>query len=159
MSSPTLSGIHHLKMPVSDIDTIAAWFEKTLKAKRIVRFNHIDEKGVLYAAMMELPGLEQPIELRHAPNAARSVAGYDPVSYQVDKKEDLDEWVKQLDSAGWPHSPIIHGYIGHVLEFKTPDDLEIRIYTKPEGGFENVKFEPANADIHNPYVDNAFMKS
>ena len=159
MGSPKLSGIHHLKMPVSDIDEVAQWFEKTLNAKRISRFDHKNEKGVLYAAMMELPGLDQPIELRHAPGAARSVAGYDPVSYQADTKEDLDAWIKQLDSAGWPHSPVITGYIGHVLEFKTPDGLEIRIYTKPQGGFKNVNFDSSVADIHNPYVDNAFMKS
>ena len=133
MQTPTLSGIHHPKIPVSDIEQTAAWFEKTLLARRIPRFDHKDENGTLYAAMMMLPGVDKPLELRHAPRAAKAIAGYDPVTFQVDKKEDLDVWAKQLDAAGWQHSGVIQGYIGHLIEMKTPDRLEIGFYTKPEG--------------------------
>ena len=109
--------------------------------------------------MMMLPGVDKPLELRHAPHAAKSIAGYDPVTFQVDQKEDLDNWAKHFDKAGWKHSEVIQGYIGHLIELKTPDGLELRFYTKPLGGFENVEFKPQGADIHNSSVDTDFTKS
>ena len=159
MTAPTLTGVHHIKFPVSDIEASAAFFEKAFGAKRIERFNHKDEKGVLFAAMMHFPGCDFPVELRHAPKAAKAVAGYDPVTFGVKDKHQLDIWTTHLDSVGIKHSGVITGYIGHLIDFETPDGLALRFYTIPEGGFEHVEFNTKAADIHNPEVNKPLMHS
>ena len=159
MASPTLTGVHHVKFPVTDIEATAAFFEKALGAKRVKRFNHKDEKGELFAAMMHFPGCDFPVELRHAPKAAKAVAGYDPVTFGISDKSQLDLWAAQLDSAGVKHSGVVTGYIGHLIDFETPDGLAIRFYTNPKGGFENVVFDTKAADIHNPQVNKPLMQS
>lgn len=71
MTTPSLSGIHHLKLPVRDIQASVTWFEQTLGARRIERFDHHDETGSLYAVILTLPGVDVPVELRLAPAAPR----------------------------------------------------------------------------------------
>ena len=159
MSSPTFTGVHHLKFPVSDIEKTAAWFEKVLLAKRVERFNHTDEKGRIFAAMLHLPGVSAPVELRLAPKAAKAIVGYDPVTFGVANKEELDKWAAHLDSLSIKHSGVVTGFIGHLLDFDSPEGLAIRIYTDPIGGFEKVPWDKEHADIHNPYVNTPLMQS
>ena len=70
MASPEFTGIHHVKFPVKDVEASAAWFEKAFGAKRVQRFDHREPDGTLYAAMVHMPGVNAPVELRHASKAA-----------------------------------------------------------------------------------------
>jgi hypothetical protein len=38
-------GLHHVKFPVTDLDTSLQWYETVLKAKREPRFDHMDANG------------------------------------------------------------------------------------------------------------------
>ena len=117
------------------------------------------QDGTLYAAMMHLPGVGAPVELRHASKAAEAVAGYDPVTFGVKDKDTLDLWVQHLDAVGVKHRPpVVTGYIGHVIGVDTPDGLAIRIYTDPVGGFENVEFSTGQADINAPSMNTPLMQ-
>lgn len=157
MASPTFTGVHHLKVPVTDVEASAAWFERAFGARRVHRFDHREEDGTLYAAMMMMPGVDAPVELRHASKAAKATAGYDPFTFGVKDKAALDAWVGHLDAQGIKHTPIVTGYIGHVIGIDTPDGLALRVYTDPQGGFEHVEFHPEQADIDAPSLSTPLM--
>lgn len=157
--APTFTGIHHLKVPVSDLTAATTWFERVLLAERIRKFDHVDREGRLFAVILMLPGVEVPVELRRAPAAAEALAGYDPITLSVADESALDDWVVHLDKAGVAHSPKITGFIGQLLEFRTPDGLAIRLYTQPSGGFEAAELDNEQADIDNPWLKADLMNN
>ncbi|MFJ9363945.1 VOC family protein [Nocardia sp. NPDC101769] len=142
--APSLAGVHHLKLPVSDLSAGIAWFETALGARRLEKFDHCHPDGTLFGVIMMLPGVAIPVELRLNPLAATAIAGFDPVTLGVDGVEGLRRWAAHLDEVGVEHSPIITGFIGHLIEFRTPDGLCVRIYTNPPNGF-------AHAHMRSPH--------
>jgi catechol 2,3-dioxygenase-like lactoylglutathione lyase family enzyme len=157
MIVPTLAGVHHLKIPVSNLELSIAWYECVFGARRRAEFDHHDRDGILYAVMLDIPGLVMPTELRLAPKAAKAVAGYDPVTYSVADRAELDRWMAHLDVCKVDHSPVISGYIGHLLIFADPDGLELRLYTNSEEDSDTVDFDPSRADIDSPWANPPLM--
>jgi catechol 2,3-dioxygenase-like lactoylglutathione lyase family enzyme len=156
--TPTFTGVHHLKFPVSDMSASIAWFEAALGATRLTNLDHLDRDGNLFVVIMMLPGLEVPTGLRLAPTAAAAVAGYDPVTFGVADNAALDDWISHLDAVGVEHSPVIAGFVGHLIEFRTPDGLAIRVYTDLTDGLAKAKMRrPEQADIDNPWVNPSLM--
>jgi catechol 2,3-dioxygenase-like lactoylglutathione lyase family enzyme len=142
---PAVSGIHHLKIPVGDLGAAAEWYRRVFGARREERFDHRDEEGALFAVIMTIPGLGTPVELRLAPRAAAAVAGYDPITFAVAGRPELDDWVRHLDECGVEHSAVVQGFAGHLISFTGPGGLVLRLYTEPAGGFDAVGFDPAGA--------------
>jgi catechol 2,3-dioxygenase-like lactoylglutathione lyase family enzyme len=157
LTAPILSGLHHLKIPVSNLGISVAWYERVFGARQRTEFDHRDRDNILYAVIMDIPGLGVNTELRLAPKAARAVAGYDPVTYGVANRAELDRWATHLDACKVDHSPIITGYIGHVLIFSDPDGLILRLYTNPEQGLDAADFDPSRADIDSPWLQSPLM--
>jgi catechol 2,3-dioxygenase-like lactoylglutathione lyase family enzyme len=155
--APVLSGLHHLKIPVSDLEISVAWYEQVFGARHRSEYDHRDRNGILYAAMLDIPGLGVLTELRLAPKAAKAVAGYDPVTYGVADRAELDRWMAHLDACNVYHSPVISGYIGYLVIFADPDGLRLRFYTNPEKGFDAANFDPSCADIDSPWVNPFLM--
>ncbi|MFD5828083.1 VOC family protein [Lentzea sp. NPDC060358] len=155
---PILSGIHHLKLPVTDLEESIAWFADALGARHVERFDHHDESGALFAVIVLLPGVDVPVELRLAPAAAEAVAGYDPVTFGVSDRAALDSWVEHLDARGVPHSPVIAGFIGDLVELSTPDGLALRFYTDPVGGFDAVELDRERADVSSAHLAHRIMR-
>ncbi|MGV9665301.1 VOC family protein [Nocardia niigatensis] len=153
--SPRLTGVHHLKFPVSDLSASIAWFEATLAATRVEKYDHRHPDGTLFGVILMLPGVPIPVELRVAPAAASATAGFDPVTFGVDGLDGLQRWVDHLDSVGIEHSSIVTGFIGHLVEFGTPDGLRIRIYTDPPNGFADVEMRPDQVDFKHPRLSPA----
>jgi catechol 2,3-dioxygenase-like lactoylglutathione lyase family enzyme len=149
----SFTGVHHLKFPVTDLERSAAWFEGVLGATRERRFDHHDGAGELFAVILLLPGIDVPVELRRAPDTARAVAGFDPVTFGVADRAALDAWVAHLDAAGVAHSPVISGFIGELVELTTPDGMALRLYTDPPGGFAAAEMDAASADVDSPWLN------
>lgn len=156
-TAPTLTGVHHLKFPVSDLPASLAWFQSAFGARRVAAQDHLDAAGRLYAVIVMLPGLAEPVELRLAPAAARAVAGYDPVTFGVADLAALETWAAHLDAVGIEHSPVINGYIGQLIDLRTPDGLAVRLYTDPVGGFDQVVMRPDQADVDNRWITPELM--
>ena len=65
-SAPVISGIHHLKFPVSDIDAALDWYTSVLSASRQPELDHFTAGGIRYAVELRVPGIAQGVlELRH----------------------------------------------------------------------------------------------
>lgn len=133
---PTFEQIHHLKLPVSDLDRSAEFYGRALGAVRRAEFDHFSPSGVLFAYILEVPGLGTWLELRHLPDRARTLAGFDPITLQVADREALARWMRYFDAQGIAHSGILPGVVGWLLVFEDPDGLRTRFYTRERHGPE-----------------------
>ncbi|MGJ6968359.1 VOC family protein [Streptosporangium sp. G11] len=124
-----LTGVHHLKIWVSDLERSRSWYERVLGLEHRTSFQ--DEDGVIRGMSFAVPGAAFQIALRENPGLARALFDADPFALQV-TLEGLGEWVARLDGLGVPHSPIIRASAGHALGFVDPDGVQIRLYAPDE---------------------------
>jgi catechol 2,3-dioxygenase-like lactoylglutathione lyase family enzyme len=145
-SPPPLHGLHHLKLPVSDLDTSLGWYEAVLGATHVKQFDHYDNDGVRYAAIVALPGVPTPLELRWAPQAAGVMRECDPVMLAVETRGQLDAWAERFDDLGADHSPVLEGAAGHLLVVADPDGIFIRFGDLPPGGLADITMPTGNPE-------------
>jgi catechol 2,3-dioxygenase-like lactoylglutathione lyase family enzyme len=126
---PELAGIHHAKIPVSDLDRSLPWYEQVFGATRLAHLDHRTPDGTLYAHILDVPGLPFPLELRLAPMQAAGITTFDPLDFAIETRDDLRAWTGHLESLGIEHSGELRGLVGWLLAFNDPDGLSIRIYT------------------------------
>ena len=143
MTAPELVGLHHVTLPVSDLEASAAWYRKVLRGERVTRLDHHDAAGNPVALVLRLPGLSVPLKLQLLPEAAAALCGYDPVTFGVAGVPDLDRWVGHLDACGIAHSPVTPARIGHSVSLTDPDGTLLRLYTEPAGGLDQAPFTEA----------------
>ncbi len=114
--APPVSGIHHLKFPVSNINVSIDWYAAVMGASRITTLDHINSSGERYAVEMMMPSFGRTVlELRLNPQQASNDMMFDPVTWGVETKADLDAWASWLDAKSVPHSPVFVGVTGWVL--------------------------------------------
>jgi catechol 2,3-dioxygenase-like lactoylglutathione lyase family enzyme len=126
---PKICGIHHLKFPVRDLDAGQSFYERAFGARRIGAFDHRTIDGAIYAIILEIEHLGTYLELRLNLDAAKAQERFDPVTFAVRMRADLEAWCTHLDAAGIAHSPILTGVAGYLLVFDDPDGLRLRLYT------------------------------
>jgi hypothetical protein len=54
MTSPTLSGLHHVTLSLTDLDGATTWFETVFGARRLAELDHHDEHGSRFAVVLRL---------------------------------------------------------------------------------------------------------
>jgi catechol 2,3-dioxygenase-like lactoylglutathione lyase family enzyme len=142
-AAPPYAGIHHLKLPVTDLERSSRWYAEVLGTRRIEALDHRRPDGALFAVILDAPGLGTRIELRLDPATAAALAGYDFLTLAVEDRSALDGWTAHLDSLGVPHSPPIVAMSGWLLVVPDPDGLRLRLYTnEPHGlGSERVEYD------------------
>ncbi|HEY4454518.1 MAG TPA: VOC family protein [Pseudonocardiaceae bacterium] len=158
MVAPVLRGLHHLKLPVSDLDASLAWYQRVLGALHQRQFDHIDSDGVRYAVILAVPGVDTPLELRWAPEMAARTVGYDPISFAVDDPAALDAWAAHLDELGVEHSPVALGAAGRLLAFADPDGTHLRVLELPKGGVQHIVMGNADPEPTNEWLFPAAMR-
>ena len=151
--TPALSGLHHLKLPVSDLDASLDWFQRVFAAQHLPQFDHFDDNGARYAVIIAIPGLSTPLELRWAPGAAIAMRGCDPINLVVESTEELHAWARHLDSLDVEHSSVIQGGACRLLVLADPDGIYIRIADVPAGGVENIIMPQGNPEPDNPWLN------
>ena len=133
---PELAGIHHVKMPVTDLDRSRDWYGRVLGFK--VTYEFQDADGVVRGVAGEVPGLgDSMLCLRVNSQAAQGCQGFDPVSFAVRDKADVEAWAAHLDTLGIPHSPVIEASIGWLLVFNDPDGLDLHLYSWAAHGVDH----------------------
>ncbi|MFI6461603.1 VOC family protein [Streptomyces sp. NPDC050528] len=133
---PELAGIHHVKMPVTDLDRSRDWYGRVLGFK--VTYEFQDEDGVVRGVAGEVPGLgDSMLCLRVNSQAAQGCQGFDPVSFAVRDRADVEAWAAHLDTLGVPHSPVIEASIGWLLVFNDPDGLDLHLYSWAAHGVDH----------------------
>jgi catechol 2,3-dioxygenase-like lactoylglutathione lyase family enzyme len=131
VTRPALSGMHHVTLPVTDLEAGAAWYAAVLGAVRVPGLDHHDPVSGRYSLVLTVPGLNVPVQLRVAPKAAAATGEYDPVTLAVSDRAVLDQWAAHLDAAGVAHGAVIEARRGHTLGFHDPDGTFFRLYAEP----------------------------
>lgn len=122
-----LRGVHHVKLPVTDLGRSRAWYERVLGLEVDIEFV---EDDTLMGVAMNDPGRSVCVALRLDPDLARAIKGFDPVAFAVATHADLLEWRARLDALDEPHGGVVTGHQGWALTgLHDPDGLELRLYT------------------------------
>lgn len=135
MGATELAGIHHVKIPVSDLQRSIEWYGRVFGFTTTMDFPEAD--GVVRGVAGTMPGLgDTLVAFRVNAEAAAGCRGFDPISFAVRDRDDLEAWATHLDQAGVEHSPIIEASIGWLLVFDDPDGLTLHVYTWAEHGID-----------------------
>ncbi len=122
-----ISGIHHAKLPVSDVSRSRAWYERVLGFESVIDFV---EDGELRGVALRREGCPGQIALRQDPARARALSGFDAVALLVPTRDDVRQWEAALDRIGEPHGGLVTGHRGGsvLVGLHDPDGIEIRLY-------------------------------
>ena len=124
---PALAGVHHLKLPVTDLARSREWYRSRLGYQVQVEFV---EQGQLMGYALAHPNGGPPLGLRLDPGRARAAAGFDYFAIGVPGKEAIDQLAARLDALGEQHAGVHWASIGWILpHLHDPDGHEIRFYT------------------------------
>ena len=132
MDTGEILGVHHIKIPVTDLVRSRAWYERVFDLEPRMEFRD-DHDGVVRGVSYRAKG-DFALALRENPEAARGMAGYDPFAIMLRGRADVDHWVNRLDDLGVAHAPVTEATIGYILAFDDPDGLQLRFYTLDENG-------------------------
>lgn len=125
--APLLDGIHHAKLPVSDLDRSRAWYASRLGYLVEVEFR---EKNVLMGLALRHPNGGPRLALRLDPDRAAATAGFDYFSIGVPDRTALEDLAERLAELGVVHEGVHYASIGWILPgAHDPDGHEVRFYT------------------------------
>ena len=138
---PAFDGIHHLKLPVTDLEISTRWYRDVLGATRLTELDHRRPDGTLFAVILDVPNLGTHLELRLDQAMAQALSGYDFITLAVRDRPALDRWVTHLGGLGVHHSPPIVALVGWLLIISDPDGLRVRLYTTEPHGLDASRVE------------------
>jgi catechol 2,3-dioxygenase-like lactoylglutathione lyase family enzyme len=130
----SLRGVFAVKLPVSDLNTSRAWYQRVFGFA--VEFEFPDEDEVVRGVAGHLPGVSAYIGLREEPAVAAAVSGFNLLNLAVDDLGAVEAWSKRLDELGVEHSPVIDATVGWIIVLHDPDGIELHIYSQQRHGMD-----------------------
>lgn len=129
MTTATITGFHHLKVPVTDLARSLEWYQRVFGFEVEMEFRD-DGEGPVRGVAGRIPGLgDVGFALRENPDVATGMAGYDPFAFGIADRAAAEAWVARFDELGVEHSPIIDATIGWIVSCHDPDGMEVRFYS------------------------------
>jgi hypothetical protein len=95
---PRLCGVHHVKLPVSDIQASRDWYCRALGFEPELDFVG---DGMLMGVGLSHPGGLR-LGLRCDRDRTAALVGFDPLALAVPGRAELDAWLAHLDALGAP---------------------------------------------------------
>ncbi len=116
-----------MKIPVSDVPASIKWYRQVLGLEVVIEFT---EDGELRGVALDTPAGTTPIALRHDPERAAALAGFDLVALGVPTRDGVHAWADHLASIGQQHGGIVTGHRGGavLVGLHDPDGIELRLY-------------------------------
>ena len=129
---PSLNGINHLKLPSTNILETLDFYTTVLPMVHLPQYNHYTPQHKLFAVMFQHPSTGLLVEVRNAPEQAVQQKCFDPITWGVSLKKDLDDWALWLDHCSVKRSKVLTGIKGWVLCCEDPDGRQVRFYCDEE---------------------------
>jgi catechol 2,3-dioxygenase-like lactoylglutathione lyase family enzyme len=127
--APLLDGIHHLKLPVTDLERSLDWYQTHLG---YVPMQEFVEDGVLMGVAMAHPNGGPDLALRRDPERAVASAGFDYFAIGVPGKDAADALAAHFTEHGIEHLGVHRTPVGWILPgVADPDGHDVRFYTVP----------------------------
>ena len=125
--APVLAGVHHLKLPVSDLRRSQQWYESRLGYRLAEEFHN---QGRLSGIGMEHPNGGPGIGFVLDPDRAQAAAGFDYFAIGVPDRASIAALAARLDEYGETHAGVHPATFGWILPLlHDPDGHEVRFYT------------------------------
>jgi catechol-2,3-dioxygenase len=124
---PTLQGIHHLKLPVSELQRSIDWYGSRLGYQVVIEFREGGERSGVGLAH---PAGGPDLSLVQAPDRARAAAGFDYFAIGVPDRAGLVALADHLTTLGEEHAGVHPATLGWILPMlHDPDGHEVRFYS------------------------------
>lgn len=125
---PTLTGIDHVAITVSDLDASSAFYERLFGFGPI---GSLDGDG-LSRRLFRLPSGTNIGLTQHERGADRRfdpfTPGLDHVGFAVDGLVELRAWAAHLDAVGFANSGLVEADYGTALSVKDPDGVALEFF-------------------------------
>jgi catechol 2,3-dioxygenase-like lactoylglutathione lyase family enzyme len=127
--APALDGIHHLKLPVTEIPRSLRWYQERLGYEVMHEFV---EDGEVMGVAMTHPAGGPDFAIRLDPDRARAAAGFDYFAIGVPGRDAIEELAARFTFFGDAHDGVQRTPVGWVLlGVEDPDGHAVRFYTVP----------------------------
>jgi hypothetical protein len=124
-AAPAVVGLHHLRVPVSDVMCGRDWYSTVFDFESWLTFE--EEDRVVGVVVIHESGVT--VGLHHAPELARSLEGFCLIALSVGDSMDLSRWCTRLDTMGTNHTSPAQGHLGWHVEVSDPDGLVVQLHT------------------------------
>ncbi len=130
--APTLSGLSHVALTVSDLTVSVPWYEQVFGQAAVLDEDTGPFRHVVFALGSTLFGLHtfpegQITDVAFTPRRV----GLDHVSFACADRDELIRWAANLDRLGVQHGGVKDAGYGSGLSFKDPDGLPLEIFCPP----------------------------
>jgi catechol 2,3-dioxygenase-like lactoylglutathione lyase family enzyme len=127
MDAPLLDGIHHVKIPVTDLERSRDWYASRLGYRVDVEF---EEAGRLAGLLLRHPNGGPRLALRLDPGRSAGFADFDFFAIGVPTRAAIEDLARRLTDLGEQHAGVHRATAGWILPLlHDPDGHEVRFYT------------------------------
>ncbi|MCU1594723.1 MAG: Glyoxalase/bleomycin resistance protein/dioxygenase, partial [Frankiales bacterium] len=132
MPLPSLTGVSHLALTVTDLQRSVAWYVETLGFAELFPF---DTEAFTRRILLHPSGAVVALTQHTAAAAGRfdpHVTGLDHVGFSAASVEDLEAWAQWLTSCGVEHAGVqVTPLTGSALvAFCDPDGIALEVYVQ-----------------------------
>ena len=131
---PAITGIAHVELCVTDLDTSVDWYCKLLGAQDV--FRGADETEHITACAIFEPRTHMVLAFtQHLPGDGGTFSprrpGLDHLAFAVADVATLEAWATHLDTLGIPHSRIHEdANRATVITLQDPDQIALELYVR-----------------------------
>lgn len=128
----SFKGIHHLKLPCHSISRTFDFYTRIFPFSPLPQYDHFTPDHKLFARIFTHAPTNLLVEVRYVPSQVQVQRGWDPITWGVATRRDLEEWGAWLDANGVKRSRILTGIKGWLMGCEDPDGRIVRLYVTDE---------------------------